>query len=85
MPRHRPSPGPGTQEPATDILLHAVNDANPIFGGPYHWLSPLTSDEERKQFISRCCRRPAMERVGAVWNEARQCFEILERNGSSAS
>jgi hypothetical protein len=64
------------------LLLEVVNSANRIFAGQHNWLSPLTCDEERKQFIVRCCAwwndcvGPAMDRVGATWNEAQQCFEI---------
>lgn len=70
MPRHQLSLE-GFQESATDILLGVINHAKRIFAGRQNWLSPLTSDEQRKEFISRCCwwNRAvyrAMERVGAV-------------------
>ena len=82
MPRHHPSLESRPQVSPTEVLLDIINDANRVFAGRHNWLSPMTSDEERKQFISRCCEWwncfvcPAMDRVGAVWNEAHQRFEI---------
>lgn len=82
MPRHHPSLESSPQVSLTEVLLDIINDANRVFAGRHDWLSPMTSDEERKQFISRCCEWwncfvcPAMDRVGVVWDEAHQCFEI---------
>jgi hypothetical protein len=67
------------------MLLQIINDANHVFADRHNWLSPLTRDEERKQFVARCCHWwnhtvcPAMDRIGAVWNEGKQRFELVPR------
>jgi hypothetical protein len=83
MSRHQRSLAlPREKRGHTETLLMAINAAHEIFQARHNWLSPLTNDEERKQFIVRCgdwwnktiC--PAMDAIGAVWNEQRQCFEL---------
>ena len=67
-----------------ETLLAAINAAHDVFAGRHNWLSPLTSDDERRQFIARHCdwwnniACPAMNSVGAVWNQQRQRFEFPE-------
>ena len=62
--------------------MKTINAAHEVFQARHNWLSPLTSDEERRQFIARCCEWwnnivcPAMDTIGAVWNEQEQCFEL---------
>jgi hypothetical protein len=80
---HQPNPNSNLPEfSPTGVLLEVANSAHRIFAGRHNWLSPLTSEEERKQFIVRCgawwndCVGPAMDRVEAAWNEAQQCFQI---------
>ena len=61
-------------------LLAAINAAHDVFQNRHNWLSPLTTEEERKQFIARYCdwwnnvACPAMDAVGARWNEQEQRF-----------
>ncbi len=58
-----------THTPAA-LLVEVINEANRIFAGRHNRLSPLTSEQERRQFIARCCAWwnhllcPAMGRVG---------------------
>jgi hypothetical protein len=82
MSHHQPDAGPSApQHAAADMLLEVINDANRIFGHRHNWLSPLTSDQERKEFIARCCEWwntivcPTMDRIGAVWDNRKQRFE----------
>jgi hypothetical protein len=89
MPRHQPDPVPAAMEHApTEMLLNVINDANRIFAQRHNWLSPLTSDEERQQFIARCCDWwnhlvcPTMDRIDATWNEGKQRFEFAQRSSS---
>ncbi len=68
-------------DPASDLIA-AINQANQIFADRHNWLSPTTTDQERMQFVARCCRWwndvvcPTMEKIGVVWNERKQRFEI---------
>jgi hypothetical protein len=70
-----------TQPGAAEMLLEAINRANRIFGHRHNWLSPLTSDQERKEFIARCCQWwntivcPTMDQIGVVWDDRKQRFE----------
>ena len=50
MSRPRPDPVGGTDQP-TETLVKAINAAHEVFQARHNWLSPLTSDEERRQFI----------------------------------
>ena len=81
----RPQPDPvlvGIARQPTETLVETINAAHEVFQARHNWLSPLTSDEERRQFIVRCCEWwnnivcPAMDTIGAVWNEQEQCFEF---------
>lgn len=89
MLHHPPNPKLDFETSSSAVLLEVINDANRIFDGRHNWLSPITTEQERQQFISRCCDWwnyfvcPAMDRFGAVWNEARQRFEIPENNNST--
>jgi hypothetical protein len=81
MSRPRPDPVGGFDQPA-ETLVKTINAAHEVFQARHNWLSLLTSDEERRQFIVRCCEWwnnivcPAMDTIGAVWNEQEQCFEL---------
>jgi hypothetical protein len=92
MSRHQPDPATAATEHAPadmNLILNIINDANRIFGQRHNWLSPLTSDEEHKQFIARCCDWwnhlvcPTMARMGAVWDERKQRFESAASRQSS--
>ncbi len=89
MPRPQPSLKPAHCEYAVDMLLNVINEANCFFAGRHNWLSPLTSDEDRQQFVARCCEWwnhsvcPAMDQVGAEWNETQQRFEFHTLSRSS--
>lgn len=72
MPRLQSSLESGAQQSAADMLLDVVNDANRIFAGRHNWLSPVTSDEERKQFIWRCCQWWNCF-VCRAWTESEPC------------
>lgn len=91
MPHHQANPKPHREMSSAEVLLEVINDANRIFGERHNWLSPATTEQDRQQFISRCCDWwnyfvcPAMDRFGAVWNEERQRFEIAENNDSTFS
>ncbi len=91
MPGHQPNPQAHPEMTSTQMLLELINNANGIFGERHNWLSPSTTEHDRQQFISRCCNWwnylvcPAMDRVGAVWNEERQRFEIAENDNSRSS
>ena len=70
---------------AVDALLRVINAAHPIFRKRHNWLSPLTTDEERRQFIADCCAWwnetvcPTMDRIGAIWSERQQQFGLGTR------
>jgi hypothetical protein len=89
MPQPPANPDSDLQASTAELLVGVINEANHIFAGRHNWLSPLTSEQERQQFISRCCDWwnhfvcPAMDRVGAEWNETRQRFEMPEANDLS--
>lgn len=93
----RPQRDPAMNEGAqVDTLLAAINAAHGVFQNRHNWLSPLTTDDERKQFIARYCDWwnnvvcPAMDAVGARWNEQDQRFvaalkETYRRRGPGRS
>jgi hypothetical protein len=62
--------------------VKTINAAQEMFQNRHNWLSPLTSDEERRQFIARSCEWwneivcPAMDTIGAIWSEREQRFEL---------
>lgn len=91
MPHHQASPDRDGHLSPTEMLLDVIKDANRIFAGRHNWRSPATTEHDRQQFVSRCCDWwnylvcPAMDRCGAVWNEAQQRFEIPARDNSDMS
>ena len=64
------------------LLLATINAAHNVFQNRHNWLSPLTTNGERADFIAAACVWwnnvvcPAMDSIGALWNEDKQRFEL---------
>ena len=73
---------PSGEHVCVESLLATINAGHKLFQNRHNWLSPLTTDEERRQFIAAACNWwnnvvcPSMDRIGARWNEQSQCFEL---------